>query len=244
MHNKKKLLGLLLTFFLLTTPLYAQSLSLDLGEGGSLTGKLVQLIALMTVLSLAPSILMMVTSFTRIVVVLSFLRSALGLQQSPPNPVLISLALFLTLFIMTPTIEKIYHDSVEPLMSEQINETEAFERATHPIREFMLKQVREKDLELFMRMAKVGQIDSVKDTPLRALIPAFMISELRRAFEIGFLLFIPFLIIDMLVASILMSMGMMMVPPVMISLPFKLIFFVMIDGWHLIAGSLVEGFGT
>lgn len=241
---KLKFLVTLVFCFLMPLEAFAQSLSIDMGQGGSLSGKLVQMVALITVLSLAPSILMMVTSFTRIVVVLSFLRSALGLQQTPPNPILISLALFLSLFIMTPTIEEIYKDGLEPLINEQITETEAFEKSVAPVRKFMLKHVREKDLELFMNMAKAGKVDSVTDTPLRALIPAFMISELRRAFEIGFLLFIPFLVIDMLVASILMSMGMMMVPPVMIALPFKLIFFVLVDGWHLIAGSLVEGFGT
>ncbi len=241
---KRNLLVIFVLGFFLPLDLFAQSMSIDMGQGGSLSGKLVQMVALISVLSLAPSILMMVTSFTRIVVVLSFLRSALGLQQTPPNPVLISLALFLSLFIMTPTIEEIYKEGLEPLIQEQITETEAFEKSVIPVRKFMLKHVREKDLDLFMNMAKIGKIDSVQDTPLRALIPAFMISELRRAFEIGFLLFIPFLIIDMLVASILMAMGMMMVPPVMIALPFKLIFFVLVDGWHLIAGSLVEGFGT
>jgi len=235
---------LCLILLIIPSDVYAQTLSMDLGKGGSLTGKIVQLVALVTVLSLAPSILMMVTSFTRIVVVLSFLRSALGLQQTPPNPILISLAMFLTLFIMTPTFEEIYQEGIEPLMNEQITEMDAFEKSIGPVRKFMLKHVREKDLDLFMNMAKIGQIDSVEETPMRALIPAFMISELRRAFEIGFLLFIPFLVIDMLVASVLMSMGMMMVPPVMISLPFKLIFFVLVDGWHLIAGSLVQGFGT
>jgi flagellar biosynthetic protein FliP len=241
---KLKLLLFSLVFLILPSDLYAQSLSLDMGQGGSLTGKILQLVALVTVLSLAPSILMMVTSFTRIVVVLSFLRSALGLQQTPPNPILISLAMFLTLFIMTPTFEEIYQEGIEPLMAEQITEMEAFDKSVAPVRKFMLKHVREKDLDLFMHMAKIEKLESAEETPLRALIPAFMISELRRAFEIGFLLFIPFLIIDMLVASVLMSMGMMMVPPVMISLPFKLIFFVLVDGWHLIAGSLVEGFGT
>jgi flagellar biosynthesis protein FliP len=244
MRHKLGALALFAILFLLPSDVYAQSLSLDFGHGGSLTGKIVQLVALITVLSLAPSILMMVTSFTRIVVVLSFLRSALGLQQTPPNPILISLALFLTLFIMTPTFEEIYQEGIEPLISEEITEVEAFEKSVAPVRKFMLKHVREKDLDLFMHMAKIEQVESVEDTPMRALIPAFMISELRRAFEIGFLLFIPFLIIDMLVASVLMSMGMMMVPPVMISLPFKLIFFVLVDGWHLIAGSLVQGFGT
>lgn len=241
-----KLKTLFLASLLLLVPgvVFAQTMSMDFGQGGSLTGKIVQMVALITVLSLAPSILMMVTSFTRIVVVLSFLRSALGLQQTPPNPILISLAMFLTLFIMTPTFEEVYREGLEPLMNEQITEAEAFDRSVGPVRNFMLKHVREKDLELFMGMAKVDKVETAAETPLRALIPAFMISELRRAFEIGFLLFIPFLIIDMLVASVLMSMGMMMVPPVMISLPFKLIFFVLVDGWHLIAGSLVQGFGS
>ncbi len=228
----------------LTGAATAQSLNLDFGDGGSSTAKIIQLIALMTVLSLAPAILIMVTSFTRIVVVLSFLRNALGTQTTPPNMVIVSLALFLTGFVMAPTFEKAYNDGLAPLIAEQISEEEAFTRTMGPVRDFMLSQVRQQDLELFLDLAKSEPIATPAETPLRSLIPAFMISELRRAFEIGFLIFLPFLIIDMVVASILMSMGMMMVPPVMISLPFKLIFFVLVDGWYLISGSLVQSFGT
>ena len=202
-----------------------------------------QFIALLTVLSLAPSIIVMVTSFTRIVVVLAFLRSAIGTQQTPPNTVLVSLALFLTAFVMAPTLEAAYEQGIQPLIAEEITEGEAFERTMAPIKDFMLQHVREQDLRLFMDMAELETVESPEATPLRALIPAFMISELRRAFEIGFLLFVPFVIIDMVVASVLMSMGMMMLPPIMISLPFKLIFFVLVDGWYLVAGSLVQSFG-
>ena len=225
-------------------PAAAQSLSLDFGEGGASTAStMIQLIALVTVLSLAPSILVMVTSFTRIVVVLSFLRSALGIQQTPPNSVLISLALFLTVFIMMPTLERVYDEAVIPLVDQQIDEMAALDAASAPVRQFMLGHVREQDLQLFMDMAEADFTEDPQDVPMRALIPAFMISELKRAFEIGFLIFLPFLIIDMTVASILMSMGMLMLPPVMISLPFKLIFFVMVYGWYLIAGSLVQSYG-
>ena len=228
----------------LASPAAAQTLSLDMGDGGSTTGRIVQLVALLTVLSLAPSILVMVTSFTRIVVVLSFLRSAMGVQQTPPNAVLVSLALFLTAFVMQPTLEQSYNEGIGPLIQNQITEEVAFSRAMGPIRAFMLKHVREQDLRLFMNLSKQPEVATPADTPLRALVPAFMISELRRAFEIGFLLFLPFVIIDMVVASLLMSMGMMMLPPVMISLPFKLIFFVLVDGWYLVAGSLVQSYGT
>ncbi len=237
------LTALPLALLALTGAAAAQSLNLDFGDGGSSTAKIIQLIALMTVLSLAPAILIMVTSFTRIVVVLSFLRNALGTQTTPPNMVIVSLALFLTGFVMAPTFEKAYNDGLAPLIAEQISEEEAFTRTMVPVREFMLSQVRQQDLELFLDLAKSEPIATPAETPLRSLIPAFMISELRRAFEIGFLIFLPFLIIDMVVASILMSMGMMMVPPVMISLPFKLIFFVLVDGWYLICGSLVQSFG-
>lgn len=226
------------------SPVAAQTFSLDLGGGGSTTGRIVQLVVLLTVLSLAPSILVMVTSFTRIIVVLSFLRSAMGVQQTPPNAVLVSLALFLTAFVMGPTLERAYTDGIQPLIEERISEEEAFSRAIEPVRAFMLTHVREQDLRLFMDLANTPEVATPQDTPLRSLIPAFMISELRRAFEIGFLLFLPFIIIDMVVASILMSMGMMMLPPVMISLPFKLIFFVLVDGWYLVAGSLVQSYGT
>jgi len=238
----------LLLSLLLAPAVQAQSLNINMAEGISVTSQLVQLVALVTVLSLAPSIIVMVTSFTRIVVVLAFLRTALGLQQTPPNAVLISLALFATAFIMAPTMEEVYKDGLAPLLEEEIDGMEAFERASMPIRHFMLEHVREKDLELFLEFATPGEAEPVRlespdDTPLRSLIPAFMISELRRAFEIGFLIFIPFLIIDMVVASVLMSMGMMMLPPVLISMPFKLVFFVLVDGWYLIMGSLVASYG-
>ncbi len=220
----------------------AQSLNLDLGDGSS-TELIVQLIALVTVLSLAPSILVMVTSFTRIVVVLSFLRNALGMQQTPPNTVLVSLALFLTAFIMAPVAERAWDEGLQPYVNQEISGEEAFTRTALPFREFMATHTREADLALFMDMAEADPVESLEEIPLQVLIPAFMISELRRAFEIGFLLFLPFLVIDMVVASILMSMGMMMLPPIMISLPFKLIFFVLVDGWYLVTGSLVQSYG-
>ena len=224
---------------------HAQSLSLDLGEaGGTVSGQILRLVILITVLSLAPSILVMVTSFTRIVIVLSFLRTAIGLQQTPPNSVLVGLALFLTLFVMTPTLEAVYRDGLEPLLAEEIDETEALARAAEPVRAFMLRQARPADVALFAEIARIDPAPPLAETPFRILLPAFMISELRRAFEIGFLIFLPFLIIDMVVASVLMSMGMMMLPPVMISLPFKLIFFVLVDGWALVVGSLVQSFAT
>ena len=226
-------------------PAAAQALNLDFGEtGGSFTGQLLRLIALLTILSLAPGILVVVTSFTRIIIVLSLLRSAMGIQQTPPNTVLVSLALFLTAFVMAPTLERAYDEGVAPLIAEEIDEEQAFERTVAPLREFMLAQVREADLGLFMDVAELPAVDSLEEIPLRVLIPAFMISELRRAFEIGFLVFVPFLIIDMVVASILLSMGMMMLPPIMVSLPFKIIFFVLVDGWHLLAGSLIRSFGV
>jgi len=235
----------LILLFLGTEPALAQSLTVDFGESsqGETTGRILQMVALITVLSIAPSILVMVTSFTRIVVVLSFIRTALGLQQTPPNMVLISLAFFLTAFVMAPTFQAAYDNGIAPLVAEDISEEKAVEEVISPFKVFMIKQVREKDLQLFLDMAQVETPpESAEDTPLQALVPAFMISELRRAFEIGFLLFIPFVIIDMLVASLLMSMGMMMLPPVMISLPFKVIFFVLVDGWYMLAGSLIRGF--
>ena len=221
---------------------YAQSVEFDFGDGPSASGRVFQLVALLTVLSLAPGILIALTSFTRIVVVLSFLRNAIGVQQTPPNIVVISLALFLTAFIMAPTLERAYEEGVVPLLEEQIDEVEAFDRTIAPFRDFMLTHVRERDLRLFLDMADIGVVSTPDEIPLQALVPAFMISELRRAFEIGFLLFVPFVIIDMVVASILMSMGMMMLPPIFISLPFKLIFFVLVDGWFLISGSLVQSY--
>ena len=245
---RKHALGLaqlaLLTLSLLValgTAVSAQSITIDLQEQESLTGQVVQLVALITVLSLAPSILIMVTSFIRIVVVLSLLRTALGLQQSPPNTVMISLALFLTAFIMMPTFESAYSEGIGPYMDEEMELDTAFERTSTPFKSFMLANVREKDLALFLDISKT-EVALPEETPLHVLTPAFMISELRRAFEIGFLIFIPFLVIDMVVASVLMSMGMMMLPPIIISLPFKLIFFVLVDGWHMIAGSLVQSY--
>ena len=229
----------------------AQNISLDLGQGPTTTARLVQLTLLMTVITLAPSILIMVTCFTRVVVVLSFLRTAIGVQQTPPNIVIVSLALFLTFFVMQPTLERAWDEGMKPLMNNEISEEQSFTRSVEPFHDFMIKHVRQKDLVLFMDMAKIEipQTDGKKpadakaDVPLRALVPAFMISELRRAFEIGFLVFLPFLIIDMVIASLLMSMGMMMLPPSVISLPFKIIFFVLVDGWYMIAGSLVQSYG-
>jgi flagellar biosynthetic protein FliP len=236
--------AIIASVFLIAPEAMAQSMTLDLGESGSLTGRVVQMLLLLTVLSLAPSILVMMTSFTRIVVVLSLLRSAMGTQQTPPNIVLISLALFLTGYVMAPTLTTVWDTGIEPLMNEEIDEKQAYERSIIPMRAFMMSQVRGKDLELFQDLANAPEGETLDEIPLTSLIPAFMISELRRAFEIGFLLFIPFLVIDMVVASVLMSMGMMMLPPVMVALPFKLIFFVLVDGWNLVAGSLVQSFGT
>ncbi|MBT9290583.1 flagellar type III secretion system pore protein FliP [Hyphomicrobiaceae bacterium 22] len=221
----------------------AQDISINFGQGGTVTERAVQLVAVITVLSLAPSIVVMVTSFTRIVVVLSVLRSAIGLQTAPPNSVMISLALFLSAFVMGPIFNQAYDEGIKPLTEQTIELDQAIERAALPFHVFMREHVREKDLELFIELAREPRPASAEAIPYRVLIPAFMISELRRAFEIGFLLYLPFLIIDLVVASVLMSMGMMMLPPVTISLPFKLIFFVLVDGWNLIAGSLVKSFG-
>lgn len=232
------------TLLAVSSPALAQSVNIDLGQSGSLSGRVVQLILLMTVLSLAPSILIMMTSFTRMVIVFSLLRSAMGTQQSPPNIVIVSLALFLTGYVMAPTLTAAWDQGIQPLINEEIDEVEAYNRASVPMRNFMLSQVREKDLELFMTLANDPADESPQTVPMTTLIPAFMISEIRRAFEIGFLLYVPFVVIDMVVASILMSMGMMMLPPVMIAMPFKLIFFVLVDGWNLVAGSLVQSFGT
>jgi flagellar biosynthetic protein FliP len=242
---KRRVLALSLGLSLLALPALAQSVNIDFGPNSTATSsRLVQIIALMTVLSVAPSILVMVTSFTRIVVVLGFLRQALGTMQSPPNMVMISLAMFMTAFVMAPTLEQSWEQGVQPLMDGRIDEMEAFEKAAKPVHAFMTRQVREQDLRLFMDLSRAKEVARAEDVPLKALIPAFMISELRRAFEIGFLIFLPFLIIDMVIASVLMSMGMMMIPPAMIAMPFKLIFFVMVDGWYLVVGSLVQSFGT
>jgi len=254
MHLKKIILFaafVALVFVCFPTDGLAQKITLDMGdslaaangEGTSVTAHLIQLVALITIIPLAPSILMMVTSFTRIVIVLSLLRTALGLQQTPPNQVLVSLALFLTLFIMMPVFTNAYNNGIEPLIEGKIAEKEAWQKTSAPFHAFMMKNVREKDLRLFMNMSPGLKIEKPEETPYQVLIPAFMIGELKRAFEIGFLIYIPFLIIDMLVASTLMAMGMMMLPPVLISLPFKLIFFVLVDGWYTLSGSLVHSFG-
>ncbi len=239
-------IAIALTVLCLTAlPAAAQSVNIDLGDaGGSSTARIVQLVLLLTVLSVAPSILIMVTSFTRIAVVLSITRQALGTSQTPSNMILVALALFMTGYVMTPTFERAWDNGLYPLIQEKIETKTAVERTVAPFREFMLKNVREKDLRLFMNFSKETQVEKPEDTPLTALIPAFMISELRRAFEIGFLIFVPFLIIDMVVASVLMSMGMMMLPPSMLSLPFKLIFFVIVDGWYMLVGSLVKSFAS
>lgn len=201
-----------------------------------------QLMIVLTILTLAPSILIMMTSFTRIIIVLSFIRNALGMQQSPPNQVIIGLALFLTFFIMAPIGAEINSSAIQPYLQHEINMEEAFDRAMDPIRDFMFKQTRNKDLGLFMNISNEGNTSNLEDIPNHVLIPAFIISELKTAFQIGFVIYIPFLVIDMIVSSTLMSMGMMMLPPVIISLPFKILLFILVDGWNLIVESLVLGF--
>lgn len=212
------------------------------GSDPSAISTSVRLIILLTVLSLAPGILILMTSFTRIVVVLSFVRTSLATQQMPPNQVLVGLALFLTFFIMAPVFSEVYNEALQPLLDEEITLDEAYENASIPIKEFMGKHTRQKDLALFLNYTNAPQPESIEDIPLTALVPAFAISELKTAFQMGFMIFIPFLIIDMAVASVLMSMGMMMLPPVMISLPFKILLFVLVDGWYLITHSLLQSF--
>jgi flagellar biosynthetic protein FliP len=209
---------------------------------GSLTGRVMQIFMLISVLGVAPTILVMVTPFVRITIVLSMLRSALGLQQSPPNQVMVSLALFLTFFIISPTLENSYEHGLKPMIDEKISEEEALPKIVQPFKDFMVNNTRGKDLDLFIAIAKEDPKQKLENLPLKIIIPSFIISELRRGFEIGFLIFLPFLIIDIVVSSILMAMGMMMMPPVMVSLPFKIIFFGVVDGWYLIAGSLVRSF--
>ncbi|WP_431284056.1 flagellar type III secretion system pore protein FliP [Humitalea sp. 24SJ18S-53] len=226
------------------TPALAQSLTLDVGAAGGAgaTSRLVQLTAMIGLLSLAPSLLVMVTAFARIVIVLSLLRSAIGAPGIPPNPVIIGLALFLSFFVMQPVIDQAWTAGLLPLSEGRIGEIEGLQAAAEPFRRFMAANVRETDLSLFLDMARLPEVSDPATAPWRALIPGFMVSELKRAFEIGFLLFLPFLVIDLVVASILMSLGMMMLPPSVVALPFKLVFFVLVDGWRLIAASLVQGF--
>jgi flagellar biosynthesis protein FliP len=237
---------------LLVTPLMAWAQAGGLpavtstpGPGGSQTYTLaIQTLLTLTALTFVPAALLMMTSFTRIVIVLSLLRQAMGTQTSPPNQVVVGLSLFLTFFIMSPTLDKIYTDAYLPLSENRITFLQAVDRGVIPLRQFMLKQTRESDIGLFARLANITKLESPDDIPMRVLIPSFVTSELKTAFQIGFIIFIPFLIIDMVVASVLMSMGMMMMSPVMVALPFKLMLFVLVDGWHLLLGSLVQSFDT
>ncbi|SPF31489.1 flagellar biosynthesis protein [Candidatus Desulfosporosinus infrequens] len=222
---------------------WAAGLTLDLGNSSSQQmGTSLQLLLLMTVLSLAPAILMLMTAFTRIIIVLSFVRNALGTQQLPPNQVMVGLAMFLTFFVMAPTWTLINTNAVQPYLKNQITQTEALAKAEEPLRAFMFRQTREKDLELFVGLSKTTRPKTYREVPTYVLIPAFVISELKTAFQMGFAIFIPFMVIDMIVSSTLMSVGMMMLPPMMISLPFKLLLFVLVDGWHLVVQSLVTSF--
>ena len=219
------------------------AISIQLGDaGGAGPSVAMQIVLLLTVLSLAPALFVMVTSFTRIVIVLAFLRQALGTQQVPPNQVLVGLAMFLTFFIMSPVWDKIHADALQPYFDQKISQEDALTRAAKPLRQFMLKQVREKDLALFVHIAKLEPPKSPEDIPIHIVIPAFIIGELRTAFQIGFVIAMPFMIVDMVVASVLMSMGMMLLPPVLVSIPFKLVLFVLADGWLLVVGSLVGSF--
>lgn len=241
-----KLVATLVAFLTLSSaPALAQTIDLGglIPDGdASTTGRIVQLVLLLTVLSIAPGLMIMVTSFTRFVVALSFLRSGMGLQSTPANLVLISLALFMTFYVMAPTFDRAWEQGIQPLLQNEITEEEAFERTTGPFREFMLAHVREQDLAMFADLAEESFGTSQDVVELRVLIPAFMISELRRGFEIGFIIALPFLVIDIMVATIIMSMGMMMMPPTVIALPFKILFFVLIDGWNLLVGGLVRSF--
>jgi len=228
-----------------TSGLTLPSLSLSFAQSQKpqeLVGVL-RIVLMLTVLTLAPAILIMMTSFTRIVVVLSFLRQALGTQQMPPNQLIVGLSLFLSMFVMAPTWKNISSHAIEPYLAEKIDQKTAFDRGEAPLREFMFSQTREKDLELFLSMSKEAKPQNREEVPTYVLVPAFVISELKTAFQIGFMLYLPFLVLDIVVASVLMAMGMMMVPPIAISLPFKLLLFVLVDGWELVVGSLVKSFG-
>ena len=244
----KRLLPLLLLIAPFT-PVWAQAglpavTSTPSGGGGTTYTLTIQTLLLMTALTFLPAAVLMMTSFTRIIIVLSLLRHAMGTQTAPPNQIIVGLTLFLTFFIMSPTLDRVYTEAYLPLSENKINIMQAADRAAVPMRSFMLKQTREADLAMFAGVAKIDKIDKPEDTPMRILVPAFVISELKTAFQIAFIVFIPFLVIDMVVASILMSMGMMMMSPVMVALPFKIMLFVLVDGWHLIIGSLVQSFGT
>jgi flagellar biosynthetic protein FliP len=249
MRNKKLLLAAGAPILALLLPLAATAApgipaftSTPAAGGGTAYSLPVQTLLLMTALSFLPAALLMMTSFTRIIIVLSLLRQALGTQTAPPNQVMVGLALFLTLFVMGPTFDKIYSEAYQPLQENKIQMDEAMTRAAAPLKTFMLKQTRQADLALFVKMSRTPALQGPDDVPLRVLIPAFVTSELKTAFQIGFAIFIPFLIIDMVVASVLMSMGMMMMSPAVVSLPFKLILFVLVDGWQLLLGSLSQSF--
>ena len=223
-------------------PLPKLTLGVEKAESPRDVAVTLEILFLLTVLSLAPSIILMMTSFTRIVIVFHFLRQALGLQQMPPNQLLIGLSLFMTFFIMHPVLKSVNDDALQPYLQEKISGGDAFDKAMSPLRDFMMRQTREKDLALFVKLAKHERPANPSEIPNHVLIPAFVISEIRMAFQIGFLVYIPFLMIDMVIASVLMSMGMLMLPPAMVSLPFKILLFVMVDGWYLLVGSVVEGF--
>ncbi len=245
----KRLFPLALIFlFLLPTLVSAQGLpTITLGvqeatEPGQVSTAL-QVIVLLTVLSMAPAILLMTTGFTRIVIVLSFVRQAMGTQQAPSNQIVVGLAMFLTFFVMAPVFNQINENALQPYLAKKINQEQALEKAVEPVRAFMFSQVGEKDLQLLVEISRSEQPETKEDLSLLTLIPAFMLSEIKRAFEMGFLIFVPFLVIDMVVASILMAMGMMMLPPIIISLPFKILLFILVDGWSLVIGSLVQSFG-
>ena len=249
MTNTRIIVAVMLIMVMLASSVWAQvpqapAVNVDLigPEGPQSYTVGIKILLLLTALTLAPAFIMMMTSFTRVVIVLALVRQAMGTLHSPPNQVVVGLALFLTLFIMTPVWEQVQMKALDPYLQDQISQEHALEQAMGPVRTFMLKQVREKDLELFVNLSGVGIPETPDQTPMRVLIPAFVTSELRTAFQIGFLIYIPFLVIDMIVASILMSMGMMLLPPIMISLPFKLILFVLADGWFLVVGSLMQSF--
>lgn len=244
----KRIFWLSLAIVLVSNQAYAQSIDLrSVFSDGQVTAssRMIQLIAIITVLSVAPGILVTVTCFTRLIIALSFLRSGLGLPSTPSNLVLVSLALFMSFFIMAPTLDRVWADGLQPFVEGRIDEKEAYKRVAQPLREFMQANVREKDLALFEQLAKKRTLDRAQDGAtgdLRILVPAFMISELRRGFEMGFLILLPFLVIDLIVATLVMSMGMMMLPPTAISLPFKVLFFVLIDGWNMLVGGLTRSF--
>lgn len=246
----KRLAAILFLFFLAAAPLRAQTngnFNLNIGLNGLSQGTdidgAMKVLAVMTLLTLAPSIILLMTCFTRIVIVLSFVRSAISLQGAPSNQIIIGLSLFLTFFIMAPVWEQIDRNALEPYRAKEISSQEAFERASGPIRTFMLKQARPKDVDLFASLARLGPT-SVDKLPLKVVVPGFIISELRTAFQMGFLLFLPFILIDLIVATVLMSMGMMMMPPMTISLPLKILLFVLVDGWHLVISSIIQSFAT